>query len=142
MTSEFKDGQYLEWCTDFPSYKVTRESPVFFLMGNEWSFRLILEYLPKTGSWYFNIYLDLKNKHRHLEPCQVKCQILFKKGETLSLHQTVLEVSHHYQVLSFTLGELYEKLQSYSVLGNSIKLLFFFEDVTGPILKLERKTGE
>lgn len=142
MPSAFKIGQYLEWCTDIPLRDESRESPVFFLKGNEWFFRLALVQDRSKYEWYFTVYLELKNKHKNIESCRILCKIGFKNEEYLSLCRTEFEVSEHRQVWGILSADLRKKLPLDYMTGNLMKFVLFFDGVVEPLLELSKKTGE
>ena len=141
MSSNFKFIQCLEWCTPLPSVDQPRESPIFLLQGNEWFFRFIT--VSSLTTWYYGLYVELKNEHAILhEESEKKIEVGFKKEETLSLRRGTFKISKHYQVWYMSVKNLQEKLPSDYMDGNWIKFLFFFDDVVEPPVKITKATGE
>lgn len=140
MPSEHKVGQYLEWCTDIPIRGESRDSPIFFLKGNEWFFRLSVVQLGYA--WYFRVYLELKKKLKDFEPCRIFCKIGFKQEGFLNLCRAEFELSEHHEVWTIRSEELQEKLPPNYMAGNLMKFVFFFDDVSKPLLERSKKTGE
>lgn len=134
---EYKIGQYLEWFTDVPVQDEYRDSPVFFLNGNEWFIRLLSVRLGYT--WYFRVSLELKNKHTNIEPCLVKCKIGFKREGCLALCKTEFQASDQHEVWAIRAEDLQKKLPADYMAGNLLSLAFYFDDVTKPLLELPKK---
>lgn len=138
--SEYKVGQYYEWCTDIPLRDEYRESPSFFLYGTEWFLRLLLHRKGGYG-WCFSVYLELRTEVDHYEPCYIKCEIGFKQEETLSLGKVEFEASEHREVWAIRSEDLQNALPYDYMTGNLMKLVLCFDDVTEPLL-VQQRAGE
>lgn len=141
MTSKFQFKKSLEWCTELPAKDCPRESPPFLANGSEWFFRLILY---NRIDWCFILYLEFKCTHTEFKPFRGKFQVGFVEEQTLSLANTVFNVSEptEKQIWHSYVTDIHQKLTVDYFNCKGIKFIFFFDDIASSLLKICEETGE